>query len=173
MDTENKDIEYKVVELLIEKGLHIAFAESCTAGLATARLVNVPDASKVLDVSFVTYANEAKVKYVGVNDDTIEKYGVVSEPVAGEMACGVAHAEDELVGNHQSNSKSVVGVGISGIAGPTGGTAEKPVGMVCFGFYVGGMVKTFTQQFGDIGRNNVRAKSVDFVYETLLDLLAN
>ena len=173
MDTDNMDLEYKVVELLIEKELHITFAESCTAGLAAARLVNVPDASKVLDVSFVTYANEAKVKYVGVNDETIDKYGVVSEPVAGEMARGAVDAQSELATTHQSTTSNAVGVGISGIAGPTGGTAEKPVGMVCFGFCIGGVVKTFTQQFGDIGRNNVRAKSVEFVYETLLDLLAN
>ena len=72
------DIEYKVVEKLIEKNYHITFAESCTAGLAAAKLVNVPDASKVLDVSFVTYANEAKQKYVNVNEDTIEANGVVS-----------------------------------------------------------------------------------------------
>ena len=157
----DKDIEYKVVELLIEKGFHITFAESCTAGLAAARLVNVPDASKVLDVSFVTYANEAKVKYVGVNEETISQHGVVSEAVAGEMSRGAADAMG-----------AEVGVGISGIAGPTGGTAEKPDGMVCFGIYINGETKTFTQQFGNIGRNNVRERSVAFVYEKLLELLS-
>ena len=181
IDMENEtDIEYKVVELLIEKGLHISFAESCTAGLAAARLVNVPDASKVLDVSFVTYANEAKMKYVGVSAESIEEYGVVSEEVAGQMARGVAAtrpllftdtAESVTETNTADALLKEVGVGISGIAGPTGGTAEKPVGMVCFGFYIRGEVKTFTQYFGNIGRNNVRAKSVQFVYETLLTLL--
>jgi nicotinamide-nucleotide amidase len=154
------DIEYKVVEKLIEKNFHITFAESCTAGLAAAKLVNVPDASKVLDVSFVTYANEAKQKYVNVNEDTIEAYGVVSEEVAGEMAAGAANAMG-----------AEVGVGISGIAGPTGGTDKKPVGMVCFGFYVNGNISTYTMKFGDIGRNNVRAASVDFCYEKLLELI--
>ena len=154
------DIEYKVVEKLIEKNYHITFAESCTAGLAAARLVNVPDASKVLDVSFVTYANEAKQKYVNVNEDTIEANGVVSEEVAGEMAAGAANAMG-----------AEVGVGISGIAGPSGGTDKKPVGMVCFGFYVNGNISTYTMKFGDIGRNNVRAASVDFCYEKLLELI--
>lgn len=155
-----KDIEYKVVELLIKKGFHITFAESCTAGLAAGRLVNVPDASKVLDVSFVTYANEAKVKYVGVDEGTIERCGVVSEEVAGQMARGAAEAMG-----------AEVGVGISGIAGPTGGTAEKPVGMVCFGICIDGEVSTYTKQFGNIGRNEVRACSVDFIYEKLAELL--
>ena len=154
------DIEYKVVEKLIEKNYHITFAESCTAGLAAAKLVNVPDASKVLDVSFVTYANEAKQKYVNVNEDTIEANGVVSEEVAGEMAAGAANAMG-----------AEVGVGISGIAGPSGGTDKKPVGMVFFGFYVNGNISTYTMKFGDIGRNNVRAASVDFCYEKLLELI--
>ncbi len=82
------DIEYKVVEKLIEKGYHITFSESCTAGLACAKLVNVPDASKVLNVSFTTYADDAKVKYLGVDPETIHSFGVVSEEVAAEMALG-------------------------------------------------------------------------------------
>ena len=159
-ETQNKDIEYKVVEKLIEKNYRISFAESCTAGLAAGRLVNVPDASKVLDVSFVTYADEAKMKYLGVKQETIKEVGVVSIEVAGQMAEGAAKAMG-----------ADVGVGITGIAGPTGGTASKPVGMVCFGFWINGEVHTFKQQFGEIGRNNVRAKSVEFVYEELLELI--
>lgn len=146
----------EVVNKLIEKGYHISLAESCTGGLASGALVGVADASKVLDVSFVTYANEAKVKYLGVDAETIEQYGVVSEEVARQMAAGVA-----------KEAGSDVGVGITGVAGPSGGTKDKPVGMVCFGFYIAGEVMTFTKQFGDIGRNEVRAKSVEFVYETL------
>lgn len=145
-----------VVNKLIDKGYHISFAESCTGGLASATLVSVADASRVLDVSFVTYANEAKIKYLGVERDAIEKFGVVSEEIACQMAKGVAN-----------EAGSEVGVGITGIAGPTGGTATKPVGMVCFGFYINGKVYTYTQQFGNIGRNEVRQKSVGFVYEML------
>lgn len=148
--------EESVVYSLIEKGWHIAFAESCTAGLCASRLVSVPDASRVLDVSFVTYANGAKVKYLGVSRGSIEKYGVVSERVAGEMARGAA-----------KESGAQVGVGVSGIAGPGGGTPEKPVGTVCFGFYIDGEVYTFTEHFGALGRNTVREKSCDFVYDYL------
>lgn len=153
-------MEYKVVERLIEKKYKISFAESCTGGLAAATLVGVPDASKVLDVSFITYANEAKMQYLGVSPAIIEEKGVVSEEVARQMAQGVAKA-----------AHSHVGVGITGIAGPSGGTREKPVGMVCFGFYIEGVVTTYTRQFGNLGRNQVRQASVQFVYETLLELL--
>ena len=161
---ENKEaklkLEEQVVALLQEKCFHISFAESCTGGLCAARLVDVPSASAVFDAGFVTYANEAKVKYLGVKPETIESYGVVSEPVAGQMAEGVAKAQN-----------AQVGVGVSGIAGPSGGSKEKPVGMVCFGFYVDGAVTTVTKQFGDLGRNKVREASVEFVYETLVNLL--
>ena len=153
-------IEEQVVNKLIDRGFHISFAESCTGGLCCGTLVNVSNASKVLDMSFVTYANEAKVELINVNPETIENYGVVSEQVAGEMCIGVAE-----------KAHSEVGVGVTGVAGPTGGTAKKPVGMVCFGFYVLGNMTTRTMQFGNIGRNEVRAKSVDFVFNTLAELL--
>ena len=151
----------RVVDMLIQRGMRIAFAESCTGGLAAARLVSVPDASRVLDVSFVTYSNDMKVKYLGVSEDTVSAFGVVSEEVAGEMARGVCLA-----------SGADVGVGVSGIAGPGGATANKPVGMVCFGFCIGGEVTTVTKQFGNIGRNNVREKSVELIYERLIALLS-
>ncbi|MDD6981403.1 MAG: CinA family protein, partial [Clostridia bacterium] len=77
MDETKQSPEERVVARLIERGQHISFAESCTAGLCAARLVNVANASRVFDASFVTYANEAKIKYLGVSADTIAKYGVV------------------------------------------------------------------------------------------------
>mgnify|MGYP003293903325 CR=1 FL=1 len=153
-------IEEQVVSLLQKKSFHISFAESCTGGLCSARLVSVASASAVFDAGVVTYANEAKIKYLGVKQETIESYGVVSESVAGQMAEGVAKAQN-----------AEVGVGVSGIAGPTGGTATKPVGMVCFGFYVDGEVTTVTKQFGDLGRNVVREAATEFVYEKLYELL--
>jgi len=154
------DLAEEVVELLKKRGWHISFAESCTGGLAAGRLVNVASASSVFDGSFVTYANEAKVRMLGVDRMVIDAFGVVSEPVARQMALGTA-----------AENSAEVGVGITGVAGPTGGTEKKPVGMVCFGFAVQGEVKTFTKQFGDIGRNAVRAASVQFVFETLRELL--
>lgn len=152
--------EELLVEKLIEKNFHISFAESCTGGMCCGRIANVPNASRVLDMSFVTYADYAKTELLGVAQQSIDDFGVVSEQVACEMARGVA-----------SKAGSDVGVGITGIAGPTGATETKPVGMVCFGFCIGDKVETFTCYFGNIGRNNVREKSVDFVFSTLLNLL--
>lgn len=153
-------LEEQVVTRLIESAYHIACAESCTGGLLCGRIVNVPNASRVLDCSFTTYANEAKIKYLGVSPITISEFGVVSEEVASEMASGVATQAD-----------CEVGVGVTGIAGPSGGTEKKPVGMVCFGFSICGKVTTFTQYFTGMARNEVRAASVDFAMSTLLQLL--
>ncbi len=152
--------ETKLVNRLIEKEYHIACAESCTGGLLCGSIVNVPNASAVLDCSFITYANEAKIKYLGVKEETINTYGVVSEEVAGQMAKGVAE-----------QAGAQVGVATSGIAGPTGGTATKPVGMVCFGFWVNGELTTETKQFGAIGRNQVREAAVQYALEKLVELL--
>ncbi len=111
--------ETALVRLLEEKGLHISMAESCTGGLLAKRITDVSGASGVLDVSFVTYANEAKEKYLGVRKDTLAAHGAVSPEVASEMAEGVRRV-----------SGADIGVGITGIAGPTGGTPEKPVGLI-------------------------------------------
>lgn len=155
---ENKTTE--LVKKLIEKGYTISFAESCTGGKAAAAIVDVADASKVLNASFVTYANEAKMKYANVSAATLEKYGAVSEQVAGEMAYGTAMANN-----------ADVAVGISGIAGPTGGTKEKPVGTVCMGYYVAGNLITETVLFPNEGRNQVRDMCVAYVMERLLKLI--
>lgn len=153
--------ETELVNLLIEKGLHISCGESCTGGMLTAALVNVPAASTVLNASVVTYANEAKIKYLSVSEKTIEEYGVVSEQVAAEMAKGAA-----------VNNNAEIGVGISGVAGPGGGTEKKPVGMVCFGFYINGEVYTFEKKFGTLERNVIRKKSTEFAIDKLIELLS-
>lgn len=154
-------LEEQLVNKLIEKNWHIACAESCTGGLVASRIVNVANASRVLDVSFVTYANEAKINYLNVSPATILSYGVVSEEVVREMALGVAEA-----------AGSEVGIGISGIAGPSGGSDKKPVGMVCFGFSVNGKVTTKTMQFGNPGRNKVRAMATEYALTTALELIS-
>ena len=151
----------QLVKLLIEKKYTVSFAESCTGGNMAARIVDVPDASKVLNASIVTYANEAKMKYANVSKDTMKQYGAVSENTAREMAEGVAKANN-----------ADVAAGISGIAGPTGGTEDKPVGMVCFGFYIDGKVFSDTKHFGNIGRNNVRDESVEYVLDVLIKELS-
>ena len=160
MQEEIRSLPEEVVERLKARGWHITFAESCTGGMAAAALVDVASASSVFDGSFVTYANEAKEVLLGVSHETIAAHGVVSEPVAAQMAAGAA-----------DRMKAEVGVGITGVAGPTGGTPRKPVGMVCFGFFAGGETHTFTRQFGNIGRNAVRQASVAFVYEKLMEYL--
>lgn len=152
--------EETVVSKLMQRKYHISFAESCTAGMCAAKLVNVASASAVFDAGIITYANEAKVRYLNVSEKTIEQHGVVSENVAGEMAKGVAAAQ-----------KAEVGVGISGIAGPTGETETKPIGMVCFGFYINGLLITETKYFGNPGRNIVRALAAEYVFQRLDELL--
>ena len=149
-----------IVDILTEKKWTISFAESCTAGLAAAHLVDIPSASNVFNSSFVTYSNEAKEKYLGVSAETIAEKGVVSEEVAVQMAVGTARANG-----------AQVGVGITGIAGPTGGTETKPVGMVCFGFTIDGRTMSATKHFGEIGRDAVRIASVEYVYSFLAAML--
>ena len=158
--TVEYDLAATVVARLIERGLRISFAESCTGGLLAAGIVAVPDASRVLDAAFVTYANEAKIACLGVLPDTLAAHGAVSEEVAGEMAAGAAHA-----------AGADIGIATSGIAGPSGGSAEKPVGTVCFGFSICGRVSTATCRFGDLGRAEVRAAAVRYALTSLLDLL--
>ena len=150
----------KLVAHLKEKGLRISFAESCTAGLAAAELVAVSGASDVFDASFVTYANTAKIKFVGVSPETLNAYGAVSEQTAGEMAEGCARA-----------ACADIGVGISGIAGPGGGTPEKPVGTVCFGFHAAGRTHTLTMHFEGLDRAGVRKAAVRFVFAHLNEVL--
>lgn len=158
--------EYALVDYLIKNNLHISFAESCTGGLLSAKLVNVPDASVVFDSSVVTYANEAKMKFLGVKKETIEAYGVVSEAVAKEMAAGAA-----LSSCGKTNRPAEIGVSTSGVAGPGGGTAEKPVGMVCFGFYINGRTYADTVFFDDSERNTIRQEAACYAFNRLYELL--
>lgn len=130
--TEKEDVtlEEVLVETLDRKKYTIAAAESCTAGMFVGRLVNVPGASNVLNESFITYSNEAKMKYLGVREETLKEFGAVSEETARQMAEGVAKA-----------AKADVGVGITGLAGPGGETKEKKAGLVYIGVTVGQKTK--------------------------------
>jgi len=117
--TDGRKLEQVVGDLLAAKGLRVAAAESCTGGLITSRLTDVPGSSRYVDQSVITYSNEAKTELLGVPPDVLKVHGAVSEPVALAMADGI-----------RVRARADVGVGVTGIAGPTGGTAEKPVGMV-------------------------------------------
>lgn len=117
--TDGRTLERVVGDMLVERGLRIAVAESCTGGLITSRLTDVPGSSRYVDQSVITYSNDAKTELLGVPAELIREHGAVSEPVANAMADGI-----------KDRAKSDVGVAVTGIAGPTGGTPEKPVGMV-------------------------------------------
>lgn len=150
----------KLVNLLIEKKLHITTAESCTGGMVASRIVDVANASKVFNIAYVTYANEAKEKYLNVDSKTIEKYGVVSEEVTKQMALGAL-----------KEANADISIVTSGIAGPTGGTEYKPVGMVCFGVGIKDNVYTSTKYFGNIGRNKVRSMATEYIIDFAINLI--
>ncbi len=146
----------KIIKKLIDKRLTISVAESCTGGSLASALTSLSGASLYFDRGFVTYSNKAKLDLLSVNKETITKYGAVSEHVALEMVKGVI-----------KNSTSDFAVAITGIAGPSGGTTTKPVGMVCFGFSTCGNNLTSTQLFkGD--RLSIISQSVEYSIEQLL-----
>ena len=140
--------EDKLVELLTKKGYTITTAESCTGGLISATIVNAPGASSVLNEAYVTYANESKEKLAFVSHNTLEKYGAVSKETAEEMVRGAA-----------KNAGANVALSSTGIAGPGGGTPEKPVGLVYVGCFVNGEVQVKKCNF-DGDRRKVREKTV-------------
>lgn len=153
-------MEEELVELLIKNNLKITTAESCTGGLISSTIISVSGASSVIDEAYVTYANKAKEKLLKVRKKTILKYGVVSEEVARQMAIGAL-----------KKASCDVAIATSGIAGPTGGTDKKPVGMVCFGFAYKNTCKCETKYFGNIGRNKVREESMKFAISYMIDLI--
>ncbi|MBO4336535.1 MAG: nicotinamide-nucleotide amidohydrolase family protein, partial [Lachnospiraceae bacterium] len=123
-----------LVELLVTNSLTVSTVESCTGGLVAGRIINVPGVSEVFKMGHITYSNKAKRKIIGVKRSTLDKYGAVSDPVAREMAkggCGMA--------------KTDVSVSVTGIAGPTGGSEDKPVGLVYIGCCVKG--KTTAREY--------------------------
>ena len=147
-------------QLLADQSLTLSVAESCTGGGLSALLTSVSGSSTYFDRGYIAYSNQAKMDMLDVDAEVLERFGAVSEQTALEMVNGVIQ-----------NSHSDVAVSITGIAGPTGGTVEKPVGMVCFGFCVKDKHFVKTQHFsGD--RETVVANSVDFAIQTLVDELS-
>lgn len=145
---EEETLEMAVVKLLQKYELTVTTAESCTGGLLAGRLVNVPGASEVFREGFITYANKAKRKYLDVSKSTLKKYGAVSPETAREMAIGGAFAAD-----------CDACVAVTGIAGPEGGTEEKPVGLVYIATYVKDKVTVKKYQFKG-NREKVREMAV-------------
>ena len=132
------------------RGRRVATAESCTGGLVAALLTEVPGSSTVVERGFVTYSNEAKAEAIGVPFTLIAQHGAVSEQVARAMATGALAA-----------SRADVAVAITGIAGPGGGSAAKPVGLVHFALAcAGGPVRHLERRYGDLGRAEIRRRAV-------------
>lgn len=150
----------QIVDKLIELGYKISFAESCTGGLLAATFVEVPNASKVFNESFVTYSDESKIIRLGVDKNIIDEHSVYSKEVSDQMAEKVAVL-----------TNSNVGVGISGIAGPTGGSDTNPVGTVYMSIYINGKIYSYKEWFKDKERNQVRNLVIDYIINKLNDLL--
>ena len=160
-EDEAETLEMAVVRHLKEQGLTISTAESCTGGLVAARLVNVSGVSEVLMEGRVTYSNEAKMRLLGVKEETLAAHGAVSAETAEEMAAGGAR-----------NAGTDVCVSITGVAGPDGGTDEKPVGLVYMACSLLGRVRVERYQFKG-NREKVREQSVmkalDLVRRSVID----
>jgi nicotinamide-nucleotide amidase len=145
-----RDGAVRVLDACRQRGLKVATAESCTGGLVSGALTEIPGSSDVVDRGFVTYSDAAKEAMLGVPAAVLERYGAVSRETAAAMAAGAL-----------ANSSADLAVAITGIAGPGGGSAEKPVGLVHFAAAArDGRRIHREKRFGDAGRRTVRAQSV-------------
>lgn len=145
---------------LHENNLLLVSAESCTGGWIAKEITDLAGSSAIFERGFVTYSNLAKQEMLGVSVNTLNNFGAVSEQVVMEMVEGALN-----------NSKADISISISGVAGPGGGTVEKPVGMVCFGWMMRGkkaQVKTKTFE-GD--RNSIRKQAVNYCFTGIIQLI--
>ncbi len=156
----NSNLEEEVGRLLAKKGLTLAVAESCTGGLAGHRITSVSGSSKYFIGGVIVYANQIKMKILGVSQTVLAKEGAVSESVARHMALSVRGRFD-----------ADIGIGITGIAGPTGGTKAKPVGLVFVGIADGRRCQVLKFNFSDKDRNEIKELSVQSALKMLRDFL--
>jgi len=154
-EDENVSLEEAVVKLLKEKEFTVTTAESCTGGRLSGRIMNVPGASEVYNEGYITYSDAAKRKLLGVKKETLDKYGAVSAETAWEMAEGAAE-----------KASASAALSVTGIAGPGGGSEEKPVGLVYIGCYVNGHIRV--EEFRFTGN---RDKNRDYAVVRALTLL--
>ncbi len=160
-DEEMQAAAERVLELCRDKKFTLATAESCTGGLLAVTITDIPGSSDVFDRGIVTYSNEAKQMLLGVPKALLDEHGAVSAPVAKAMAEGVIRA-----------THTDVGVSVTGIAGPGGGREEKPVGLVFVGGALAGCAHHVREcRFGDLGRSEVRRRSVIAAFALLEELL--
>ncbi|PHV10784.1 CinA family protein [Chitinimonas sp. BJB300] len=145
--------------MLAVRHLHVTAGESCTGGGIANAITEIPGSSGWFDMAFVTYSNEAKCRLLGVPEAALAKFGAVSEEVAQAMAFGALQS-----------AKADIAVAVSGIAGPSGGTAEKPVGTVCFAWAFGRQLESETRHFaGD--RTQVREQTIEHALRGLIQYL--
>ncbi|WP_227285954.1 CinA family protein [Boseongicola sp. H5] len=145
-----------VIDALRARGWMLATAESCTGGLIAGAITDIAGSSDVFDRGFVTYSNAAKIEMLGVEAQTLERFGAVSEEVARQMAQGAL-----------ARSAADIAISVTGIAGP-GGSGQKPEGRVCFGLATRGALVAETVDYGAPGRAEVRAASVAHVLAMVL-----
>ena len=139
------EIAKEVLNLATIHEVVIASAESCTGGMLSSTITEIPGSSAIFDCGFVTYSNISKMTLLSVNENTLNHHGAVSEEVAGEMAIGAIN-----------NSQANLAISITGIAGP-GGSTTKPEGMVCFSIAINNEIKlTETKNWGPLGRDRIR-----------------
>lgn len=150
----------QVGDTLLAHQWQLATAESCTGGGIAAALTDIAGSSQWFERGFVTYSNEAKQEMLGVSADTLEKQGAVSESTVREMVTGAL-----------AHSRAQVAVAVSGIAGPSGGTVDKPVGMVCLAWLVAGTEPVVDTKHFDGDRAAVRAQAVACALRGVLELL--
>jgi len=154
-----KTLAERVLQAASAKRVMLATAESCTGGMVSAALSDIPGCSGALDRGFITYSNQAKFEMLGVDPATIEANGAVSPEVAAEMASGA-----------RDRSGAGIAVSITGVAGP-GGTERKPEGRVCFGIADEHGTRTETVDFGPLGRDGVRRAATGHALKMMLDAL--
>ena len=154
-------IAKEVFEIASLKKNVIASAESCTGGMLSSAITDIPGSSAIFECGFVTYSNISKIKLLNVNQITLESFGAVSEEVAAEMAIGAL-----------KNSGANLAISITGIAGP-GSSNSKPEGMVCFSVAFGKDIQLAkTKQFGPLGRDTVREKATIYALNLLKSALS-
>lgn len=151
----------RIVRDFSARGLTISTAESCTGGLIAGALTEISGSSAVVDRGFITYSNQAKHEMIGVKAETLARFGAVSKQTAIEMAAGALEA-----------SRTRVAVAVTGVAGPGGGSAEKPVGLVHIAATsTGDIVLHREMHYGDLGRDGIRLATVKTALELLLDVV--
>ena len=158
-EAQTVSLEEQIVSILLEKKLTLTTAESCTAGLIASRLVNVAGISSAFMQGYITYSNASKESLIGVSKESLARYGAVSRQVAGEMAEGAAKA-----------AGCDVAISCTGIAGPDGGSPEKPVGLVYIACFVCGKLTVLENHFSG-SRRQVREASCEKALELLLTCL--